>query len=155
MADKDDEAKVVVASREIEADAGTIFELIADPSRQPAWDGNDNLKEAPPNQRVRALGDVFTMRLKRGGIRDNLVVEFEEGRRISWRPSVQGKPQPGHRWAWELEPLGPGRTLVTHTYDWSELKDRSRFPRAQATTPDRLRASLDRLAVLAEGSKES
>lgn len=37
------------------ADAATIFELIADPSRQPEWDGMDNLVAAAAGQRVRAL----------------------------------------------------------------------------------------------------
>lgn len=142
--------RVVRADRRIAASADRIFELIADPAQQPRWDGNDNLKEAAPGQRVRAVGDVFTMRLKRGGIRDNHVVDFVEGRRIAWRPAVQGKSPPGHLWAWELEPLGPSRTLVTHTYDWTELRDRSRIPRARATTAVKLRASLDRLAAMAE-----
>lgn len=146
----DPEARVVSAAREINAGADRIFDLIADPAQQPRWDGNDNLKEAALGQRVRAVGDVFTMRLKRGGIRDNHVVDFAEGRRIAWRPRVQGKSPPGHMWAWELEPLGPSRTRVTHTYDWTELRDRSRLPRARATTTEKLRASLDRLAALAE-----
>ncbi|MDT4948129.1 MAG: hypothetical protein QOJ37_724, partial [Pseudonocardiales bacterium] len=49
------------ARREIAATAGRIFELIADPAQQPRWDGNDNLAEAPGGQRVRAIGEVFTM----------------------------------------------------------------------------------------------
>lgn len=36
---------VVTCSREVAASAETIFELIADPARQPEWDGNDNLAE--------------------------------------------------------------------------------------------------------------
>ena len=142
--------RVVTANREITASADRIFELIADPAQQPRWDGNDNLKQAVAGQRVRAVGDVFTMRLTRGGIRDNYVVDFEEGRRIAWRPAVPGKSPPGHLWVWELEPLGPSRTLVTHTYDWTELTDRSRIPRARATTAVKLQASLDRLAAMAE-----
>jgi hypothetical protein len=54
-------------------------------------------------------------------------------------------------WAWELEPRGPSRTLVTHTYDWTDLTDEQRFSRARATTAEKLQASLDRLAALAEG----
>ena len=138
------------ADHEIAASADRIFELIADPAQQPRWDGNDNLKEAAPGQRVRAAGDLFTMRLTRGGIRDNHVVDFVEGRRLAWRPAVPGKPPPGHLWAWELEALGPYRTLVTHTYDWTQLTDRSRLPRARATTTAKLQVSLDRLAAVAE-----
>jgi hypothetical protein len=75
------------------------------------------------------------------------VVEFEEGRRIAWRPAEPGRTPPGHLWRWELEPLTDGQTLVRHTYDWTELTDPSRFTRAEATTADRLRASVDRLVA--------
>jgi uncharacterized protein YndB with AHSA1/START domain len=144
--------RVVSASREIAAGSGQIFELIADPAQQPRWDGNDNLAMAPDGQRVRRAGDVFTMTLTKGSIRENHVVEFEEGRRLAWTPAEAGKRPPGHLWRWELEPISTSRTRVTHTYDWTQLRDKKRLPRAQATTADKLRASLDRLAALAEES---
>jgi uncharacterized protein YndB with AHSA1/START domain len=152
VTENQDAPRVVSASREIAAEPERIFELIADPAQQPRWDANDNLGEAAAGQRVRDAGDVFRMTLTGGSIRENHVVEFEEGRRIAWRPSEVGRRQPGHLWRWELEPLGPGRTLVTHTYDWTELTDANRLKRAQWTTADRLRASLDRLARLAEST---
>lgn len=129
-----------------------IFELIADPAQQPRWDGNDNLVEAVGGRRVTAVGDVFGMMISRGSLRENLVVEFEENRRIAWRPAEPGQDPPGHLWRWELEPMGPSRTRVTHTYDWTQLTDEGRFARARATTADKLQASLDRLAALAEGN---
>ncbi len=150
MADNTEVPKVVTASREIAAPADRIFELIADPSLQPRWDGNDNLAEAHTGQRVRAVGDVFTMTITMGSDRDNHVVEFEEGQLIAWRPSEPGKEPPGHLWRWQLEPLDGSRTLVTHTYDWSRLTDENRVPIARAITDDKLRASVDRLAELAE-----
>jgi uncharacterized protein YndB with AHSA1/START domain len=137
---------VVTAGREIAAPAAVIFELIADPARQPAWDGNDNLARAASGQRVRAVGDVFTMVLTKGSVRENHVVEFEEGRLLAWRPSEPGQPPPGHLWRWVLEPIDDSRTRVTHTYDWTQLRDPKRLPRARATTEASLRASLDRLA---------
>ena len=152
MADNTEVPKVVTASREIAAPAGKIFELIADPSLQPRWDGNDNLAEAQAGQRVRAVGDVFTMTITMGVDRDNHVVEFEEGRLIAWRPSEPGQEPPGHLWRWQLESLDQSRTLVTHTYDWSRLTDETRLPIARATTADKLRASIERLAELAERS---
>ncbi len=143
---------MVSASREIVAGPGPVFELIADPAQQPRWDGNDNLAGAAAGQRVRRTGDVFTMTLTHGGVRENHVVEFEEGRRIAWLPAEPGQEPPGHLWRWELEPAGASRTRVTCTYDWTRLTDEKRLPRARATTADKLRASLDRLAALAEGS---
>src|SRR4051812_15003592 len=151
MTSHDQPLRVVSASREIAADAARIFELIADPSQQPRWDGNDNLSEAAPGQRVHAVGDMFEMTNKKGAVRENHIVEFEEGRLIAWRPAEPGKRPPGHLWRWELEPLGPGRTRVTHTYDWTDLTDSNRLPRAKATTSDKLQASIDRLRALAEG----
>jgi uncharacterized protein YndB with AHSA1/START domain len=150
MADDTDVLRVVSASREIAASTKRIFELIADPSQQPLWDGNENLAKAEPGQRIRNIGDVFIMTLTGGGIRENHIVEFEEGRRIAWFPSESGRRPPGHLWRWELEPLTDTRTRVTHTYDWSRLTDKNRLPRARQTTPERLRASLDRLAEIAE-----
>ena len=141
---------VVTSSREIAASAETIFDLIADPARQPEWDGNDNLAEAAAGQRVRGVGDVFSMTLTRSGVRENRVTEFAEGRLIAWLPSEPGSPPPGHLWRWELEPVDDGRTLVRHTYDWSRLTDDQRLQRARSTTAERLRASLDRLAEVAE-----
>ncbi|BAH50931.1 SRPBCC family protein [Rhodococcus opacus] len=143
---------VVTASRVIAAPARVIFELIADPAQQPRWDGNGNLAEAAPGQRVRAVGDVFTMTLTNAGIRDNHVVEFEEGSLIAWTPSEQGHPPPGHLWRWELDPLDENHVRVTHTYDWSRLTDPKRLQRARVTTSDWLLASADRLAELAEAT---
>src|SRR5689334_13597370 len=82
-----DEPQVTTAEREVAAPAEQIFELIADPARQIAWDGNDNLAEADSGQRVRGVGVVFVVRLTGGQVRENHVVEFTEGRRIAWRPA--------------------------------------------------------------------
>lgn len=150
MPDEEDGPRVVSASREIAADAAQIFELIADPAQQPRWDGNENLAQAPAGQRVRAAGAVFTMTTTKGNVRENHVVEFDEGRLIAWQPAEPGQAPPGHLWRWELEPVDAVRTRVTHTYDWTRLADERRLARARATTPDRLQASLDRLAALAE-----
>ncbi len=150
MTDDTTNPKVVGAQRDITASAEHIFELIADPSWQPAWDGNDNLAEAPAGQRVRTTGAVFTMTLTLGATRQNRVVEFEEGRRIAWLPSEPGQVLPGHLWRWELAPVGEMHTRVTHTYDWSRLTDPNRFSRARATTGAELRASLAGLARLAQ-----
>jgi len=147
-----DEDRIVHASREIAADPHTIFELIADPAQQPRWDGNDNLGHADEGQRVRAVGDVFVMTLKSGQVRENHIVEFEEDSRIAWTPAPPGEQPPGHLWRWELEPLGDGRTKVTHTYDWTGLTDETRVHRAQQNTPEALTSSLDRLASLAESA---
>jgi uncharacterized protein YndB with AHSA1/START domain len=145
---------VVTASREIAAPAEAIFALIAEPAEQPRWDGNDNLAEAAPRQRVRAVGDVFVMTNRNGGVRDTHVVAFAEGREIAWRPAPHGEQPAGHQWGWTLEPLEDGRTLVTHEYDYSGLpaSQEARIAKARQMTPEKLMASIDRLAELAESA---
>lgn len=149
-----DSQRLVTASREIAAPAAAIFELIADPAQQPRWDGNDNLDQAAPGQRVNAVGDVFVMRNRNGGVRENHVVDFAEGRAIAWLPAPQGEAPPGHLWGWQLEPTDGG-TLVTHLYDYTRLYDEKRLPKAQAMTSEKLLASIDRLAALAEEDGQS
>ena len=138
---------MVSAERVIAADAAELFEAIADPARQPEWDGNDNLAAAAADQRVRGDGDVFVMTLTNGTDRRNRVVEFAEGRLIAWRPAPLDGPEPGQLWRWELTPVDGG-TRVVHTYDWTDLTDPARLERARATTAERLSASIERLAAL-------
>lgn len=149
MADSDPEG-IVSATRVISASAERIFELIAEPSSQPSWDGNNNLASAAPGQRVRAVGEVFKMTLTNGAVRENHVVEFIEGTKIAWRPAEPGKQPPGHLWRWELSEINSTLTNVTHTYDFTALTDPTRLEKARSTTPEMLRDSMDKLAMLAQ-----
>jgi uncharacterized protein YndB with AHSA1/START domain len=144
---------IVSATRVVSASAERIFDLIAEPSMQPSWDGNNNLAAAAPGQRVHRVGDVFKTTLTSGAVRENHVVEFIEGAKIAWRPAEPGKRPPGHLWRWELNPINATLTSVTHTYDWTELTDSTRLQRARSTTPDMLRESMDRLAALAQSTQ--
>lgn len=145
--------KIVSATRIVSASAERIFDLIAEPSMQPRWDGNNNLASAAPGQRVHRVGDVFKTTLTTGAVRENHVVEFIEGTKIAWRPAEPGKQPPGHLWRWELSAINATLTSVTHTYDWTALTDRNRLERARSTTPDMLRESMDRLAALAQSTE--
>jgi uncharacterized protein YndB with AHSA1/START domain len=142
--------RIVSATRVISANADRIFELIADPSHQPSWDGNDNLASSAPGQRIHHVGDVFKTTLTSGAVRENHVVEFVEGSKIAWCPAEPRRQPPGHLWRWELSPVNAELTTVTHTYDWTALTDTTRLARAQATTAEMLRESMDKLAVLAQ-----
>lgn len=149
----------ISASRDIAAPAAVIFDLIADPARQPEWDGNGNLV-ASTSPRVRAQGDVFVMENTSGKIKENHVVEFAEGSRIGWLPADRGTEPPGHLWLWELEPIDEDHTRVRHSYDYSALSEEQesgahRLAHARSMTPEKLDASLQRLAALAERRVES
>ncbi len=139
--------RAVQGSRVIAAPAQAIFDVLADPAMHPVIDGTDSVKAPTGGAEQRlALGSEFGMRMRIVVPYriTNRVVEFEEGRRIAWRHFGR------HVWRWELEPVGASRTRVTHTYDWTRLTDSNRLPRARVTTPERLAASVDRLAALAE-----
>jgi uncharacterized protein YndB with AHSA1/START domain len=140
---------VVQAHATIEAPAARIFELIAEPSKQPEWDGNDNVGNADPGQRVTAVGDVFTMRLTNGKVRDNHIVEFTQDRLIAWKPASEGEAPAGHLWRWQLDERSDGTTEVTHTYDWTELTDQTRLDRARSINESYLAASIERLKEVA------
>lgn len=142
--------KVVTAEIEISAPAEAVFDLIADPQRQPEWDGNDNLGTAVEGQRVRGTGGSFITTLTKGVDRENHIVDFEEGRLIAWKPSEVGGEPFGQKWVWQIEPIGGGSVLVRHIYDWTKLRDPQRLSRAQSTTVANLLASLKRLKQLAE-----
>ncbi|SER71459.1 Uncharacterized conserved protein YndB, AHSA1/START domain [Propionibacterium cyclohexanicum] len=148
--------KLVTAETEIAAPAGVIFEFIADPARQPSWDGNDNLESADPGQRIYQLGESFVTLITSGDARENHIVEFEEGRRIAWCPGPVGGAPFGQLWRWELEPIDADHTLVRHSYDWSGLppSEEARRQRAARTRPENLQASLTRLKALSETSSE-
>lgn len=145
-----DESRVVRASAEVDAPAAEIFELIAVPANQPLWDGNDNLQSAPRTDPISEVGEVFEMLNTSGKVRANTVCELEPDRLIAWMPGAPGADPVGHVWRWELESLGEGRTLVTHTYDWRNLDDPARLERARSTTSAKLLASVERLKALAE-----
>ncbi|MDN5572077.1 MAG: SRPBCC family protein [Propionibacteriaceae bacterium] len=143
--------RVVSYTRTVNATPEALFELVADPARQPEWDGNGNLGNADRGQRVNAAGDVFVMTNTNGKVKENHVVEFEEGRRIAWLPADRGMEPPGHLWRWEFAPEGTA-TRVTHSYDWSNLTEEKRMEKAKNTTAENLASSVDRLADLAERS---
>ncbi len=90
------------------------------------------------------------MTTTKGKLKENHVVEFDEGRLIGWEPADAGQEPPGHVWRWELEPVDAARTRVTHTYDWTRLRDVGKLRSARTRTAEMLHASLDRLADLAE-----
>lgn len=148
------ERRIVRASRYVDASARTVFELLADPAQHSTWDGNGNLADAPSDQRVNGIGDVFIAVLSGGSIRENHVVEFDEGRLIAWMPAERGAEPIGHLWRWHVEEAHDEGVLVTHVYDWTNLHDERRHDRARWTTSDRLAASIDGLAILAEVFQE-
>ena len=124
--------------------------LIADPSLQPRWDGNASLAEARTGQRVRAVGDVFSMTITLGSVRTTTSSSSRKGDSLRGGPRNRGRSSRVTYGGGELAPVDDSRTLVTHTYDWSRLTDENRLPIARNITADKLQASVEKLAELAE-----
>jgi hypothetical protein len=137
-----DDSGIVSVTRRIEAPAGAIFNLLADPGSHPDFDGSGMLRAGATNPVVSAVGDVFIMKMHNERLgdyeMDNHVVEYEASRRIAWQPALrqvvaEGMPVGvpiGHTWKFELAPDGPDATVVTETYDCS-------------TAPEALRGHVD------------
>lgn len=156
-----DAAQQTVVTREVAADAGTVFALLADPRRHPEIDGSDTVRAAAGTSVLTGTGQVFVMSMDQTALghpevsdyeTENLVVEFVPDALLTWETARPGKHPTGLWWSWALEPLGPGRVRVTHTYDWSRVTDpallaRINFPRIPE---DALRRTLDRLAAAVE-----
>ena len=147
------DTRVVSASRVVRAAPDRIFEMIASPSRQPEWDGNDNLARADPGQRVRSAGDVFTMTLTVGSVRQNHVVEFVEGRLIAWKPADPIRAPVGHLWRWELEPIDDECSLSCTPTTGPNSRTSPATSGRGPPTSDRLAASIERLAALVENQR--
>ena len=138
----------VTVQRLIPAPAGAIFDLLADPGRHHEIDGSGTIVGArSAGERRLALGDSFGMDMDWGVnyATKNVVVEFEENRRIAWRtlaPSPLDKLFTGRTWRYELEPV-EGGTIVRETWDTRQEALPSRYV-VRATLTDLTRRNMEK-----------
>lgn len=97
----------------INAPAKVIFDMLADPRRHPDFDGSGTVRGSVSGPARLSLGARFGMgmNIKVNYRVVNTVHEFVENELIAWSHFS------GHRWRYELQPLGDGRTQVTETFD--------------------------------------
>lgn len=140
---------------ELDAPVAALFAVLADPRRHPEIDGSGMVQAAADAAPITAVGQVFTMSMFRADLgdyrTDNHVLDFTDGRRIAWATAREGQPPAGVRWVWALDPTDGDATIVTHTYDWTDVTDpavlaRVSFPRVQ---PEELVATLRALEAAA------
>jgi hypothetical protein len=122
----------VTASTTIDASPSAVFAVLADPSAHAAIDGTGWVRASEDGERITATGQVFRMAMyhERHPDKDyriaNRVEVFDEPLAIAWRPGTES-PETGELsfggwiWRYDLEPIGPSQTVVTLTYDWSEV----------------------------------
>ena len=136
-----DRAKAVSVSKRINAPVPAVFGVLADPARHVELDGSRMLRSAVTSSPITRVGDVFVMKMHNSRLGDyemnNHVVEYELDRRLSWEPEAgHGHPNAasansaqsrwGHRWTFELTPVGKDATIVIESYDRSRAPEKER-----------------------------
>jgi uncharacterized protein YndB with AHSA1/START domain len=129
------ECSPVSASRRIDAPAGDIFTVLAEPGKHPEFDGSGMLRPGADNDVVAGVGDVFVMKMNHPAMGDyemyNRVVVYQADQCIAWEPGPPDQADTEHRngsrWRFDLVPDGPDATLVTETYDCSGSPEQVRL----------------------------
>lgn len=133
----------------IDAPPQVVFDILADARQHPRIDGSGSVQEVLEAPERLSRGAEFTVSMRLGAPYKitNRVVEYDEGRRIAWRHFG------GHRWRYELEPVGEG-TRVTESFDYSRfsapkarLMELLRFPQRNR---EGITQTLQRLKTAAE-----
>ncbi len=119
----------VSVSRQIPAPAADIYDLLSNPHRHPETDSSGSVRSVDQGDRLKEVGDTFVMNMYAEGMGDyqteNEVFAIEEGRRIGWKNlrNTTEDVEVGAKWLWELKPESNDSTIVTLTYDMSEIDD--------------------------------
>ena len=102
----------------VDAPPADVFDFIRRPANHPLISGDKSVRGNISGPELLGPGSEFGMSMKVGVPyrMTSTVVEFEEDRLIAWRHFG------GHRWRWELEPVGAKQTRVTETFDQSTAK---------------------------------
>lgn len=104
----------VSATATVSASPAEVFDFLRRPENHAALSGDHTVQGVRTGPDRLGDGDRFGMKMKLFGVPYSVtskVVEFEQDRQIAWCHA--GK----HRWRWELEDAGDGRTTVTETFD--------------------------------------
>ncbi|GGL91364.1 activator of HSP90 ATPase [Streptomyces fumigatiscleroticus] len=147
------------ATRTVAASAARVFAVLADPTAHAAIDGTGWIQEPVDRAPLTEVGQVFRMDMYHADHPNgdyqvaNKIQVFDPPRAIGWltgQEKADGHLEfGGWLWRYDLVPLGPSRTEVTLTYDWSavpqSIREYLRFP---PFGPDHLTDSLHHLAEL-------
>ncbi|MEU5879386.1 hypothetical protein [Spirillospora sp. NPDC047279] len=146
--------------------AARVFAVLADPTAHSAIDGTGWVQEAADRAPLTRAGQIFRMDMHHpdhpaGDYKvANKVQVFAPPHAIGW---LTGTEEPDGRlefggwiWRYDLTPLGPSKSEVTLTYDWSavpqSIREYLQFP---PFGPEHLINSLHHLAELAAPTPRS
>lgn len=136
-------------SRDIGADPHALWTLVADVTRMAEWSPENEGAEWLDGGTGPVVGARFRGRNRRGRARWSTtceVVASEPGRELAFTARVWRMPRT--LWRYRFEPLAPGRTRVTESYE---------LPRLTSTVTGLLRrvtrGGMDRQAELEHGMR--
>lgn len=107
----------VSRSVEVAAPAAELYALVADPRRHGELDGSGTVRDNIVMPEKLVVGSRFSTSMKALGVPYRItstVTALKPNEVVEWRHPV------GHRWRWEFEPVSPGRTRVTETFDFRD-----------------------------------
>lgn len=143
--------RVVTRSRVVQAPPDVVFDILADPRMHPVIDGSGMVRGGIKGPQRLGPGTKFGMRMRILGtvpyVIRNVVVEYEQDRRIAWRHVFR------HVWRYELEPQGDGHsTMVRESFDYGPsihplLLEWLDVPEAHARNLERTLDNLARIAA--------
>jgi hypothetical protein len=125
---KDEKTERVELRRMIPFDAARIFSVLRDPEGHVTIDSTGML-QGSTGEPASKVGDEFVIHMDRESLNDYplgkydvtvVITRYEQDRAIAWTIVGQMKPQIGHVYGYELEPV-EGGTMVTSYYDWSNI----------------------------------
>lgn len=145
------------ATRQIDAPAKEIFDILSNPQRHAETDGSGMVQSADHGERIKNVGDTFTMNMtKEDGDYQTLneVFAFQEDRVIGWKnvENTTAQVKVGAKWLYELEPIDADNTQVTLTYQRDEIELDNVRKLSEKFDDDFLAKSLDSLAKAVSGS---
>jgi hypothetical protein len=136
----------------VSADAQTVFDIIATPSRHQEFDGSGTVGNSRSSAPARLeAGTKFGMDMKRGVPyrMTNEVVEFVDGESVAWRHLG------GHVWRYTLTTVDDG-TKITEEFDWRPARVPAllKLIKAPSGNAEAIEKTLARLAELVDGNAQ-
>nr|WP_288869843.1 SRPBCC family protein [uncultured Corynebacterium sp.] len=144
------------ATRQIDAPAAAIFDILSNPERHAETDDSGMVVSADQAERLKAVGDTFTMNMTKedGDYQTvNEVFAIQPDRIIGWKnvENTTAQVKVGAKWLYELEPIDADNTTVKLTYQRDELEE-NLLGMTEKFNDDVLAKSLDKLAAAVAGA---
>jgi uncharacterized protein YndB with AHSA1/START domain len=148
----------------VDAPPEQVFAVLSDPANHTGIDGAGMLRGLASNPGpVTGVGDSWVMDMNQPNLGDYQmrceVIAFEPARRIAWAPAIHPPDSlahligdldfRGYHYAWELAANADGGTDITHSYDWSGVKDDRVLPFFPRVSSEQMAETINRLGQAA------